>query len=280
MISSIFKKHNGRYKLNEIPYTRSKLIIHVYDKNNHEITLNHIKKLKKCVNLESVTIDIYNSVSDIIVNDLFNLQIKKLNIRVMAGKINIPRTIKNDKLIDLSISVENKSELTFIPKEIFELNLKTLTVGGLVVLENQKYFPNLFNYDFIIVMNNNCYNYVLFNDKHEMLLDICCEQTKKIGNVTNEDYFVPETITKLKIKIPTVYYSEMKLQNSIIKVMNNLPNSIEILILDSSLPTYPEYFQNLPVGLKELHLNKSYESYLEEINTYFKIPAGTKIKFY
>ena len=279
MISSIFKKHNGKYELIEIPYARSKSIIHVYDKNNHEITLNQIKKLKKCVNLESVTIDIYNSPSDIIVNDLFNLQIKKLNIRVMAGKINIPRTIKNDKLEDLSISVEDKSELTFIPKEIFELNLKTLTVGGLVVLENPKYFPNLLSYDFIIIMNNNCYNYVLFNDEHEMLLDICSEKTRKIGNVTNEDYFIPETITKLKIKIPAVYNSETKLQNLIIKVMNNLPNSIEILILNLSLP-YPEYFQNLPIGLKELHLNKMYEPLLEIINTHFKIPAGTKIKFY
>lgn len=279
MISSIFKKHNGKYKLNEIPYARSKSIVHVYDKNSHEITLNQIKKLKKCVNLESVTIDIYNSPSDIVVNDLFNLQIEKLNIRVMAGKINIPRTIKNDKLKDLSISVEDKSELTFIPKEIFELNLKTLTVGGLVVLENQKYFPNLFSYDFIIIMNNNCYNYVLFNDEHEMLLDICSEKTRKIGNVTNEDYFIPETITKLKIKIPAVYNSETKLQNLIIKVMNNLPNSIEILILHLHLP-YPEYFQNLPIGLKELHLNKMYEPLLEDINTHFKIPAGTKIKFY
>lgn len=279
MISSIFKTHNGRYELNEIPYARSKLIIHVYDKNNHEITSGHINKLKKCVNLESVTIDIYNSIPDIIVNDLFNLQIKKLNIRVMAGKINIPRTIKNDKLTDLTISAEHKSELTFIPKEIFELNLKRLTIGGLVVLEKQKYFPNLFNYDFIIIMNNNCYNYVLFNDKHEMLLDICSDEIIKMGNVTNEDYSVPESITKLKIKIPLVD-SEIKLQNLIIKVMNSLPNSIEILILDLSLPTYPEYFQNLPVGLKELHLKKSFELYLEEINMYFKIPAGTQIKFY
>jgi len=277
---SIFKKHNGTYKLNEIFYARSKSIIRIHDRDNHILTIKHITKLKKCINLESVTICMCFSVSDIVIEELFNLPINKLTIRVIGGKINIPKNITNDKLKELTIDIDDKSEITAIPKEIFEMNLKSVAIGGLIMLEQPKYFPNLFNYNYIIIMNGTVYNNYLFNGEHEMFLDICDDDIKKRYAVLEEkEYFIPNSITKLKIKIPIVYEPTIELQKSIIKLMNNLPDSIEILILDLFLP-YPDYFKNLPVGLKELHLKKGLEPLLEDITTHFKIPADTEIKFY
>ena len=279
MIKSILTKHNGTYKLSEILYARSKIIVRIYDNNVKEITLAYIDKLKKCINLESIIINIHCQVSDFIMSELFSLKVVELAIQIMTGKINIPKNFNNDKLKDLSIHGGEKAEICFIPKKILDLKLRSLVIGGLIVLEAPHYFPNLFNYHYLIVMNCLCYNHYLFNGEDEMYLNICSEKIKERVMLFNENYFIPETTTKLKINMPIIDDSNSSLHTSIVKLMNNLPNSIEILIVNLFLPC-PDYFQNLPIGLKELHINKSCELLLKNIEMYFKIPINTEVKFF
>lgn len=243
--------------------------------------MSEIRLLEKCPNLKSLHLILIDNNYEKIVKKLLNFKVKILIIQLKGtGKTNF-LNINNDKLKILSITANSPNK--FIPKEIFDLKLKSLEIDGSYTLEKTNYFPNLLRYKKIFIKNNGTIFNCLVNGNHEMFLNLTYNSKTSIYSAANklvnvdENFVIPETITALKIIIPPIMYkSEIQLKIITLKIISNLPCSLQFLSLDSlESEIILECFKNLPFTLKKIYLNKQFNTnYFKEK---IKIPINTEI---
>lgn len=290
MIRSTNKKYSkgsghiyslGGFTRNELVNVVPRVVTKVYAAFNG-ITVSDIRLLKKCSNLKSLHLILADDDYGENVKKILSLKVKMLKIELKGTRETNILNINNNKLKILSISATNHNN--FIPKEIFDLKLKSLKIEGSYTLEKTNYFPNLFRYENIFISNDETIFNCLVNGDHEMFLDLTyntkptINSHKKLFVNVDENFIIPDTIVALKIKIPMIMYNrETQLKIIILKIMTNLPCSLHFLRLDTSeLELILECLKNLPFSLKKIYLNKGID--LNYFKEKIKIPFNTEIR--
>jgi hypothetical protein len=237
--------------------------------------MTDIRLLEKCSNLKSSHLCLTDGNNQEILKKLLSLKVKMLKIELVGSYETNILNINNDKLKILSIVATNHNK--FIPKEIFDLKLKSLKIEGPCTLEKTNYFPNLFRYENIFISNNETIFNCLVNGDHEMFLDLThnvkskVDLHKKLFVDVDKNFIIPDSITALNIKIPMIMSDrEIQLKIITLKIMSNLPLNIHLYFAKPTanilnnlplikkcaivLSNLSEEITNLPTSIKELIL--------------------------